>query len=234
MHVIDHSCYRYWKSILNGAVDEELSRWVGNNVERTVRRCTVRCWDVVGVPTEGWKVYPGCPSIQNGLAAKRKMADDATRGRGARGKSVMLTDHRIHEIVRKYLLKHSANYSECSLEIRNYKNEIRTFLKGHGETFCKNRLDDSGGKEGSHHTSNRAWMLIYKDGAKFKSVMKCFCPKHRPTVSGQPCNAYTSNAYELDQMDAGRLFPTGSAAPNYPVFFAQMEAILDQRSQQPS
>lgn len=192
--VIDPAVYGVHAVLLGDRFDPRGVRATVKNHTDALRLTSVRC-DEAATLTEGYARYAGCPVLPSG--GKRK-ADAGLESRFKRHPKV--TDPRILEIVRHYLVKFHTHYADSRLEVYFDGNTYRVKLHGDGASFCLN-------KNGTHG-SNTVYMDIQRNKfGTFAPTMRCWCRKPEVRAGGKSCKDFFFTRGAIEQEHVNRLFP---------------------------
>ena len=224
-HHIIPRVYTLFMAMENGVPSDEYMDLLKKNTVRLVRATSVRS-DVVE-ETQGYKVYEGCPRLQDfggGSGPKKSgkrpigVLDGDVGKMDAKFRAAPdVTDPAKVEVVHQLMCKHSEMYRSCYPTRIRYTNKttILTTIGGDNATYCLNKR--------SKHRGNRVSMEIVKSGGtrNYVSRMKCFCrcatprlgqeslqPGDPVCISGLPCGRFKSFPRALTQDQVRVLFPT--------------------------
>tara|TARA_B110001452_G_scaffold96058_1_gene79410 strand:+ start:2633 stop:4072 length:1440 start_codon:yes stop_codon:yes gene_type:complete len=216
--IIDRRVYMLCMVLsIDGERDADFEVELSKNMTLLLSNCTVRKDDGT-LPTEGYAIYPGCPQLTStyltaaSKGKKRKGNMSVLSGAGKRPMDRRFTDEitdaKVRDIVRKYLLSYASVYATCTFDVYRGGDWIRVKLKGDDAKFCIN-------KQG-YHNSNNVYMDFRRRGVNAHVYMKCYCPCK--TSVGR--NGYHTNCSmmgdrtkkDIDQCEVDVLFAKNSSS----------------------
>lgn len=200
-YLYDGAVYGLRTVLVGEAVDPDLTHSLGANATLLLKRTTVRAPE--GTPlTEGYRVFVGCPPVDNGRKRKAGGGSCLPAGVEARYKrKPPVTDPAVLTVLRNHLMRHSAHYEHSRMTVLSDGTSYRVALSGEGGNFCINK--------GTDHTSQHVYMVVQRAKSnRYASMMKCFSrkPVQRPATN-QMCKSFLSNPKQLADSEIACLFP---------------------------